>query len=133
MNKSEWFRPPNAQGAVTLYEELLRDPAVTAYIAEDESGQTLGFVIARVIRRLQTPVTWAATIVDIDQIGVSPSARRRGVGHNLFQAIRELANEVSATLLHLTTWEFNTGAQSFFEAEGLAVEMRRMAMPWPTG
>lgn len=113
----DWFRPPSAQSTVALYEGLLQDPAVTAYLDKDD-GVTWGFVIFRVgIHKPDNPLAWAQTIVNIDQIGVVRSARRRGVGHELINAARDLANEVSASLIDLTTWEFNREARQFFEAE----------------
>jgi GNAT superfamily N-acetyltransferase len=126
-NRPDWFKPPNTKNTIALYEGFLQDPAITAYLAESDEG-ALGFVLFRVIHRPDTPLNLAQTIVDIEQIGVAPSARRRGVGHDLIEAVRQLAHEVSATLIHLTTWEFNSGAQSFFETEGFSPEMRRMSM-----
>ncbi len=128
--RPDWFKPANAGTAVALYEELLDSSDVSGYIAEDDSG-TLGFVIVKVLRRTETPLDWPQTVVYLDQIGVAPSARRRGVGHELFQCVRELADEVSASRLYLTTWEFNSDAHRFFETEGLTTEMRRMSMAWP--
>lgn len=59
------------------------------------------------------------------------SERRRGVGRALFNAVRELANQVSADRILLTTWSFNVEARRFFETEGLTTELLRMTMPWP--
>jgi GNAT superfamily N-acetyltransferase len=106
------------------------NPAVTVFIAED-GEETIGFVAAVVQQRLDTPLGWAQIILAVDQIGVAPSLRRRGVGHALFTAVRELADQVSANRIALTTWSFNVEAHRFFEAEGLATELNRMTMPWP--
>ncbi len=128
--RPDWFKPANADEAVKFYEELLENADVTAFVAEDDAG-VLGFVLVNVLHRPETPFAWAQTIVHIDQIGVAPSARHRGVGRELFQAVRALADQVAATRVFLTTWDFNTVAHRFFEAEGLESEMRRMSMPWP--
>ena len=129
-SRPDWFRPANAQESVALYEELLANLSVTTFIAED-GAEALGFVLVRVHHRAETPLNCAQVVVDIDQIGVVPSARGRGVGHELMASVRDLANQVSADRILLTTWEFNTDAHRFFESEGLTTEMRRMSMPWP--
>lgn len=126
----DWFKPAMPEEIVDLYSEKLSNPLATAYLAESD-GDALGFVLVQVVHRPETPLTWAQTVVEIDQIGVEPSARRLGVGHSLFGAVRKLADEVSATRLRLTTWDFNHDAHEFFESEGLDPEVRLMATPWP--
>jgi GNAT superfamily N-acetyltransferase len=127
--RPDWFKPADESTAIELYRELLGDLAVTIYLAEDET--TLGFVVVKVHQRPDSPLGFAQTILELDQIGVALEARRRGVGHELMNAIRERADEVAARRIILTTWEFNVDAHRFFEAEGLEVEMRRMSMAWP--
>jgi GNAT superfamily N-acetyltransferase len=128
--RPDWFKPANPAGAVELYREMLSDPNVTVFLAE-EGDNALGFLMAVTHQRPDTPLSYAQTVLEIDQIGVDPSARRRGVGHALFQAARELADEVSAFRIVLTTWVFNDGAHRFFESEGFDIELHRMAMAWP--
>jgi GNAT superfamily N-acetyltransferase len=128
--RPDWFKPANPAGAVEMYREMLCDPNVTVFLAE-EGDDALGFLMAVTHRRPDTPLSFAQTVLEIDQIGVDPAARRRGVGHALFEAARELADEVSAYRLVLTTWVFNHGAHRFFESEGFAIELHRMALPWP--
>jgi ribosomal protein S18 acetylase RimI-like enzyme len=127
--RPDWFKPANEAAAAELYRELLGDQAVTIYLAEDE--EALGFVVVKVHQRPDSPLGIAQTILELDQIGVAPSVRRRGVVHELMNAFRARADEVSARRIILTTWEFNVDAHRFFEAEGLEVEMRRMSMAWP--
>jgi ribosomal protein S18 acetylase RimI-like enzyme len=112
-----------------LYAKLLEDPPVTAYVAQDGQGNPLGYVIARVITRPETVLSWGATVVDIDQIGVTSSARRQGVGARLMSVVRSLAEEVDADLLHLTVWDFNQPAKAFFRSQGLNLTMLRMTDP----
>lgn len=86
-------------------------------------------MIARVITRDETALTWSAKVVEIDQIGVTASARRRGVGAALTRAVRSRSEELHADRLHLTVWEFNHPAQAFFRSQGLQPSMRRMTDP----
>jgi ribosomal protein S18 acetylase RimI-like enzyme len=127
--RPDWFKPVDVDTSVAMYRELLSDPAVTVYLAEDEDA--VGFVVVKVHKRPDSPLGWGQTLLELDQIGVAPALRRRGIGHELMHAVRERADEVSAQRIILTTWEFNVDAHRFFEAEGLEIEMRRMSMPWP--
>jgi ribosomal protein S18 acetylase RimI-like enzyme len=128
--RPDWFKPANPASALELYREMLSDSKVTVFLAE-EGDDALGFLMAVTHERPDTPLSFAQTVLEIDQIGVAPSARRRGVGHALFQAALELAEEVSARRVVLTTWVFNDGAHRFFESEGFAIELHRMSMAWP--
>jgi GNAT superfamily N-acetyltransferase len=131
IERPDWFKPANPDSAVELYREMLSDPKVTVFLAEEGDDVALGFLMAVTHHRPDTPLSFAQTVLEVDQIGVAPSARRRGVGHALFEAARELADEVSAYRIVLTTWVFNDGAHRFFESEGFAIELHRMAMAWP--
>jgi GNAT superfamily N-acetyltransferase len=129
-NRPDWFTPADETATVDWYREMLMNPAATIYLAEDDD-EALGYVIAVVHQRPDTPFGRAQTLLEVDQIGVTPSQRRRGVGHALFNAVRALADQVSADRIVLTTWSFNVEAHRFFEAEGLAPELNRMTMAWP--
>ena len=131
LERPDWFKPVNEIDAAEMYRNQLMDPAVTIFIAEQD-GVALGFVVAEVQVRPDSPLGWAQTTLYVEQIGVAPLQRRRGVGHELFNAVRELADHVSARRILLTTWEFNLDAHRFFEAEGFETEMRRMSMSWPS-
>jgi GNAT superfamily N-acetyltransferase len=128
--RPDWFKPADPASTVEMHREMLSDPDVTIFLAE-EGEHALGVLIAVRHRRPETPLSFAQTILEVDQIAVEPSARRRGVGHALFEAARELADEVSAYRIVLTTWIFNDSAHRFFESEGFAKELHRMALPWP--
>ena len=129
--RPDWFKPADETTTVDWYREMVMNPAATIYLAED-ANQAIGFVVAVVHQRPDTPFGRAQTVLEVDQIGVTPSQRRRGVGHALLNAVRELADQVSADRIGLTTWSFNVEAQRFFEAEGLAPELIRMTMAWPS-
>jgi GNAT superfamily N-acetyltransferase len=127
--RPDWFKSVDNGAAVEVYRDLLADPAVTIYLAEEEDA--VGFVVVKVHQRPDSPLGWGQTLLEVDQIGVAKTARRRGVGHALMNSVRDHADQVSAQRIILTTWEFNAEAHRFFEAEGLEMEMRRMSMSWP--
>jgi len=129
-----WFKPPDESGAANLFRQYLDDPGVHLFLAETEEGEPLGYVMARVLDPPATPLTYGATVVEVDQIAVTPGRRREGVGRALVDAVKQLSDDVGADRLHLTVWDFNEGAQQFFAANGFRTVMRRMlAEPNPAG
>ena len=127
-HRPDWFKPADVGRATAAYEMLLGDPAVAVFVFE-EGDEPLGYVVTRLVHRPETPLTWPLKLLDIDQIGVNPAARRRGVGAALFRAVRLYADELGVDLVHLTTWEFNVDAQAFFSANGMKRAMWRMTDP----
>lgn len=124
-HRPDWFKPADAIAARPFYDRLLADESVRAFLAED-GGEAIGYVLIRIIQTPDTPLTRAATVVEIDQICVRPEARRHGVGRLLLDQVKALSAEIGANRLHLVVWEFNVGAQEFFAAQGLEMAMRRM-------
>lgn len=119
------FKPADPTAAYPHYQQVLADPQVWAFLAE-VGDQAVGYVLVRTVGVPDSPFTWAATTVDIDEVGVHPDARRQGVGRALLDRVRALAEALGAHRLHLTVWEFNEVAQRFFAAQGLEVTVRRM-------
>jgi hypothetical protein len=54
--RPDWFKPVDHGAAVELYRELLMDPAVTVYLAEDDDA--VGFVVVKVHQRPDSPLGW---------------------------------------------------------------------------
>ena len=129
--RPDWFKPADEIVFTEMYRHRLMDPTVTAFIAEQDDV-AVGFVVAEVQVRTDSPLGKSQTVLVVDQIGVSSSQRHHGVGHELLNAVRALADQASARRILLTTWEFNLDAHRFFEAEGFETEMRRMSLSWPS-
>ena len=112
------FKTPQSDDfAVSFFEEMLADPAITIYIAE-ENAQALGHIFCRLIERPESPFTYANRFLHIDQISVRPNAQRRGVGTALMNRVEELAREIGIIRIQLDSWDFNTQAHAFFEGLG---------------
>ena len=109
--------PENEDFAVSFFEETLTDPVVYAFLAE-ENGNAVGCILCKLIERLESPFTFAARTLLIDQISVRPDARGQGVGTALMHQAEVLANELSVQRIHLDSWDFNLDAHAFFERMG---------------
>ena len=117
-NHAEIFKLPETDDfAVSFFNEMLADPAVHIFIAEDD-GNAMGNIICKVVERLDNPFTFAAKILHIDQISVRPEMHGRGIGAALLKHAELLARELKAERIILDSWDFNLGALAFFERMG---------------
>ena len=76
-HRHDVFKPADALAARSLYERLFADPSVRAFLVEAD-GKQVGYVIVHIMSAPETPLTRPATLIDIDQMGVHPDARRQG-------------------------------------------------------
>ena len=114
----EFFKMPKSDDfAVTFFDEMLADPTVTIYIAE-EDAQALGYIFCKLFERPETPFTYANRFLNIEHISVSLAARQHGVGSALMDRAERLANDLRVTKIQLNSWDFNTNAHIFFEKFG---------------
>ena len=112
------FKMPDSDDfAISFFEEMLVDAAVAVFIAEEE-GNALGYTLCRLIERPDTPFTFAARYLLVDQISVRPTARGQGAGAALIKQVEILARELDVKRIQLDSWEFNAGAHAFFERMG---------------
>jgi ribosomal protein S18 acetylase RimI-like enzyme len=96
---------------------MLADPLTRIFIAE-EDGDAIGYVLCSLIELSETPFTYASRFLHIDHISVRPHERRHGAGTALMNQVENLAKESGMSKIQLDSWDFNTGAHSFFEGMG---------------
>ena len=112
------FKMPQREDfAVTYFDEMLADPAVAIYLAE-EDGETTGYILCKLFERPETVFTHANRFLSIEHISVRPAARQRGVGSALMARAERLAKDLHVTRIQLNSWDFNTTAHSLFEKCG---------------
>lgn len=109
--------PQNQFFAVTFFTEMLANPAVTIYIAEDEL-HALGYILCRLVEQPETVFTYENRFLLIDQISVRPTAQRQGVGTRLLEQAQIRAQELGLSKLQLNSWDFNLDAHACFERFG---------------
>ena len=109
--------PQDEDFAVSFFEEMLVDPAVSIFIAE-EDGNAVGCILCKLIERPENPFTFAMRYLLVDQISVRPAARGQGVGAALIQRAEALAKELDVPRIQLNSWDFNIDAHGFFERLG---------------
>lgn len=98
--------PAAAQWSQSAYENL-HSAGEQAWIAEQE-GCVTGFFVARAL----------VGEMEILNLAVAPSARRKGVGRALFGAALSWATSQGATRIFLEVRASNTSAILFYRQEG---------------
>ena len=122
------YRPASAAELDEWFRGRLAD-AETVVLIADQDGAAVGYVI---VRRLE----WAGHVfalprkmAEVDQLGVTASARRRGVGRALMAAAEEQARSWGVPTLVLSVVGFNDDALRFYRALGYDTMLTRLTRP----
>ncbi len=114
----DFFKMPQSDDfAVSFFDGMLADPTTSIFIAE-ENGETLGYVLCKLIERPENPFAFAMRYLLVDQISVRPAAQGKGVGKTLIKRAVVLALELHLQRIQLDSWGFNIEAHAFFEKMG---------------
>ena len=108
---------PTDDFAATFFDEMLLDPTVSIFIAE-EDGKPYGYVLCRVVDRPESVFTYAMRYLLVDQISVRPTVHGQGIGAALMNQVELLARELGLHRIQLDSWGFNRKAHEFFERAG---------------
>ncbi len=119
---AECFPPEIAFGAGEMRQNL-RPKGAIAVVAETESAQIAGFLIARRVRGN------TGHIITVD---VLPDFRRQGLGSRLMLAAEARLRALGVNRLHLETACANRAAQRLFAQLGF-VRVRRITRYYPDG
>lgn len=118
--RPDLFRPAEAGALREFLEARLAVDAIVL-IAENRDGRALGYLLAEVAARPESPVQFAHSGLYVHHIAVDAGARRHRVGERLMDEIAERARQASASTIRLDSWSFNDEAHRFVEAQGFAV------------
>ena len=114
----DFFKMPQSDDfAVSFFDEMLADPAISIFIAE-ENRQALGYALCKLIERPEGAFTYTNRFIQIEHISVRPDAQRHGAGAALLNRVKERARAVGVIKIQLNSWAFNTNAHAFFESFG---------------
>lgn len=101
------------------FQEKLEKPQSTMLIAEDEQGTVVGYAFAALISNRNNPCFFDYNLFYIDDICVSSTHRRKGIGKRLFEACKARAKELGCRTMDLRVWSFNKDAIAFYESCGM--------------
>ncbi len=125
--RPDQYRPFDEPTVRGWFVEALRRSDCTAWLAILD-GSVAGYLLTFVQSRAATPFTPARTWLELDQIGVDPALRRRGVGTALLSHSVLAARAGGHPQLELTTLGFNLGAQALFRKLGFSVKSMRLEL-----
>ena len=123
-NKPSFFKSADLDEVASWFRSLISDPAVKIWIAE-EGGEPVGYAIMILHSREENPFCYARCFVEIDQIGVHPGYRHRGIGRSLIEHIIRTAHTEGIRDIELSSWSFNTEAHESFRRLGFKPKLIR--------
>lgn len=117
---------PEFCGALESHIDEIFGGEQTEIVVADREGQICGFAVLEIIDKPESPYTLARRFLRVSEFGVDEVCRRQGIGTRLFDFIKQYAAENGFDTIELDMWEFNEGAQQFYEAVGFRTYRRYM-------
>lgn len=115
--------PDNLSAFVAFFEKRLTTGA--GYIGEIDS-KPVGFLLFEIREGVDNPYVYPHFYMHIDQMGIKPNFRGRGIGAQLMKQAIAYANKRDVAHITLNVFDFNDGAVNFYENMGF--EIRNMTM-----
>jgi len=129
-NNPAYFKPTVGEDVVAWFRGLLEQPPVQIWIAEVDSV-AVGYACVFLRERPETPFCHARRWLEIDQMGVCPDWRRRGVARALVRAVLQAAGDAGIREVELSSWVFNRDAQVAFQRLGFTPKVVRFGWASP--
>jgi len=105
---------------------LLKDEQVAIFFAESE-GRAAGFVFVLIRETPSNPLLVPRRYAVLDTLVVRLAFQRTGVGRALMHEAEDWAASQKVHVVELNVYEFNQGAQAFYERLGYATYSRKMS------
>jgi diamine N-acetyltransferase len=122
------FRASTSLEIAAWLRERLAQNERRMWIARD-GGMAVGYAIAVLHERPENPFAHALRWIEIDQIGVEPSYRKKGVARVLLERVLADARAAGIHEIRLRTWAFNRDARRAFERLGFETRMIEYSLP----
>ena len=114
-----WFRDKLLSGDAKIWIAQIGDIPV-------------GYALAIKQHRVENVFCYERRWYEIEQVGVRPQYRRRGIGRSLLNHVVEFAKADGVSDIELNTWAFNDRARASFERLGFVsrnVRLERSVRP----
>ncbi len=105
--------PESEDFAVSFFEEILADPAIKVFIAEEDE-KAIGYIVCKLVERPETPFTFLVRFLLVDQISVRPEAQGKRAGRALIQETELLARELDVSRIQLDFMTISTLVPMYF-------------------
>lgn len=119
------FKPFDRQAVEGVFQNLLEKDNTLALLATHQD-QPVGYLLAFIKERPDSPFQYKKTVLYLDQIAVLPAYQKTGVGQRLMDHALAFANESGISEVQLDFWEGNQSAERFFRNNGFTSFNYRM-------
>ena len=124
----DMISPKLDQGIFREYYEDCLDGINGKTFVYELDGEVLGYCVTRKREIKNHRLFFDMIVLELDDICVDQKARGKQVGKRLFEAAKSYADEIGASRMELTVWEFNKHARHFFELQGMTPRLTRMEL-----
>ena len=122
------IRPQLDEALFRDYFEECLDSENGKILVYEDSGEILGYCVLRKREYKNHRLFFDMISLELDDICVDAEARGQQIGKRLFGAAKAYAEEIGASRLELTVWEFNKNARRFFELQEMTPRLTRMEL-----
>jgi ribosomal protein S18 acetylase RimI-like enzyme len=116
---------PNPAPLKDYFAQVIEDPKGVIFVVEDDQ-QIIAAILAWLREAREIPLLVTRQYASIENIAVSSSYRRMGIGETLLKRLHQWAREQGVDQVELSVWEFNLTALAFYEKSGYQTIRRRM-------
>ena len=116
--RPQWFKPFDRTAAIEGQRFLLSRDGAQMFVARGD-GICLGYALVCERLRDENAFRYASRSLVVDQMAVSNTHRRKGIGTLLMDRIRTEAAERGVRRVELNVYSDNDAARRFYEAQGL--------------
>jgi ribosomal protein S18 acetylase RimI-like enzyme len=120
-----YFSPNNDEARNTRTANLITYPDAIFLVATDDEDKVVGYIIAQII---DTPRYVRHIRCDINELGITASARKMGAGRALIETLKAECSRRGVQEMHLSVYLNNKNAVAFYEKMGFAPDSQRMVM-----
>ena len=115
--RPRWFKPFDRTAALEVQRNLLSRAGARMFVARAE-GVCVGYALVCDRVREENAFRYASRSLVVDQMAVSNTHRRQGVGTLLMERIRGEATRRGVQRVELNVYSDNDDARLFYEAQG---------------
>ena len=116
-NRQDIFKDKKMSEIIKWSEDILKDNQKIVIVAESES-KICGVAVCK-IKTINEHINIKDTkIFSVDELCVDKDYRKKGIGSNLIEEAKKLAEENNCNRLELNCWKFNQDAMKFYKNIG---------------
>lgn len=128
VERPDVFKAVNMEALTEWFRQALGSNHGHTLLAE-EGGVAVGYAVVQEGGRHEDAFALPRRWREVDQLGVLPTQRRRGVARALIEHIAAAARADGIPALELNTWAFNQAARQAFRRLGFAERSVRYERP----